>query len=323
MRQTRYAILTCAVALLPMAAATAQAQPEPQAPDRPLRVMSYNIKHGQTNNPCTTPPRVPGEPPPTDCGLDLQASIDVIRSYDPDIVGMQEIDRFWARSAYLDEPAVLSEALGLPHVCYASNLDHPADTHSPVPHQYGTVILSRFPILECRNTLLRRVATEEQRGLTLALINVRGVPLQFYNTHLHTTQPARLLQTEDIAAVLDAAPDGPKLLVGDFNARSTFTTTVMEMEPIYARLLDTWRLAPMPDADNAEGYTSSARLTGLPTARIDYVFVSDDVAAEGTFVPITTATRWAADHYPVVADVMLPGVAVGVGTPTAPGQAGR
>ena len=323
MQDSRQLILTCAVGVLLASPSVAFSQPQPQAPDRPLRVMSYNIKHGQTNEPCTTPPRVPGQPPPVDCGLDLQASIDVIRSFDPDIVGMQEIDRFWARSAYLDEPAVLSQALGLEHVCYAPNLDHGPDTHSPVPHQYGTVILSRYPILECANTLLRRVATEEQRGLTLALVNVNGVPLQFYNTHLHTTQAARLLQTADIAAVLDAAPAGPKVVMGDFNARSTFTTTVVEMDPIYARLVDSWRAAPQPDDVNPEGYTSSARLVGLPTARIDYVFVTADVDAGGTFVPITDATRYAADHYPVVADIALPGAAVGVGRPTAPGLSGR
>ena len=49
----------------------------------------------------------------------------------------------------------------------------------------------------------------------------------------------------------------------------------------------------------------------------------DGVTAGGTFVPITTATRWAADHYPVVADVTLPGSEVGVGKPTASGQAGH
>ena len=64
------------------------------------------------------------------------------------------------------------------------------------------------------------------------------------------------------------------------------TTTVTEMLPIYDRLLDTWREAPLPDAVNANGFTSSARLVGLPTARIDYVFVSDGVTADGTFVPI-------------------------------------
>ena len=154
------------------------------------------------------------------------------------------------------------------------------------------MILSRFPILECTNTLLPRVGTTEQRGLTRALIVVRGVPLQFYNTHLHTSQADRLLQTAAIAAVLDAAPEGPKILVGDFNARSTFTTTVTEMQPIYAGCVDTWRAAPLPDADNPKGFTSSARLVGLPTARIDYVFVSDGVAADGTFVPITTRRAW-------------------------------
>lgn len=321
MQDSRQLVLTCAVALSTLTSATALAQP--QAPDRPVRVMSYNIKHGQTNADCTTPPATPGQPPNTDCNLDIDASIEVIRAYDPDIVAVQEVDRFWARSAYLDEPAVLSAGTGLQHTCYAPNLDHAPDSHSPQPHQYGTVILSRFPILECRNTLLRRVGTAEQRGLTLALVNVRGVPVQVYNTHLHTRVADRLLQTEDIAAVLDAAPDGPQLVMGDFNARSTFVTTVAEMEPIYARLVDTWRAAPLADPANPEGFTSPADLDRDPTSRIDYVFASDDVEAAGTFVPVNAQTRLAADHYPVVADLLVPGESVGVGLPTAAGQARR
>jgi endonuclease/exonuclease/phosphatase family metal-dependent hydrolase len=62
-----------------------------------------------------------------------------------------------------------------------------------VPHQYGTLIISRLPILECTNTPLRRVGTTEQRGLLKTLINVHGVPLQFYYTHLHTMQADRLV----------------------------------------------------------------------------------------------------------------------------------
>jgi len=139
------------------------------------------------------------------------------------------------------------------------------------------------------------------------------VPLRFYNTHLHTAQADRLLQTADIAAVLDAAPAGPKVLVGDFNARSTFTTTVTELLPIYQRLIDAWRAMPLPDAINPQGFTASARLVGNPTVRIDYIFVSPDVRVDGTSVPITPATRLAADHYPVVSDIALPGSAVGVG----------
>jgi endonuclease/exonuclease/phosphatase family metal-dependent hydrolase len=177
------------------------AQTEPQAKPRPLRVMTYNIKHGQTNAVCTQPPGIPGQPPFPDCNLDLTATIDVMREHGADIIGVQEVDRFWARSSYQDEPAELAAGVGMNHHCYATNLDHVPDSHSNVPHQYGTVILSRFPILECGNTLLRRTGTNEQRGLTRGLINVRGVPLQFYNTHLHTTAADRLLQTADIAGV--------------------------------------------------------------------------------------------------------------------------
>jgi endonuclease/exonuclease/phosphatase family metal-dependent hydrolase len=301
-------------------AATALAQAVPQAIPRDLRVMTYNIKHGQTNFSCTTPPRIPGQDPFPDCNLDLQKSIDVIRAHAPDIVGVEEVDRFWARSAYQDEPAVIAAGLGMEHYCYAPNLDHQPDSHSSIPHQYGVLIVSRFPILECTNTLLRRVGNTEQRGLLKALLNVRGVPLQFYTTHLHTVQEDRLLQTEDIAAVIDAAPEGPKVLVGDFNARSTFTTTVTEMLPIYARFLDAWREAPLATAENPMGYTSPARLVGNPTARIDYVFVSPDVDVAGTYVPIDPQTRLAADHYPVVSDIALPGSEVGIGRkePTLP-----
>lgn len=289
--------------------ASAAEQREPQAKPRELRVMSYNIKHGQTNTPCQQPPRIPGQPPFPDCNLDLQASIEVIRAHHPDIVGIQEVDRFWARSAYVDEPAAIGEALGMEHSCYAANLNHAPDTHSNVPHQYGTVIVSRFPILECTNTLLRRTGTNEQRGLTLAVINVRGVPLQFYNTHLHTTAADRLMQTADIAGVIDAASKGSKVLVGDLNARPT----AVEMRPIYARFVDAWVAGGVPTLENPQGFTSPARMTGNPTSRIDYVFASPQVGIGPTYVPIDAQTRVASDHYPVVADIALPGSEVGVG----------
>jgi endonuclease/exonuclease/phosphatase family metal-dependent hydrolase len=271
--------------------------------------MTYNIKHGQTNAACTQPPRIPGQPPFPDCNLDLSASIEVMRAHEADIIGVQEVDRFWARSGGVDEPAAMAAALGINHHCYAANLDHPPDTHADVPHQYGTVILSRFPILECDNTLLPRTGTNEQRGLTRALINVRGVKLEFYNTHLHTTAADRLMQTAAIAAVMDAAGDRPKVLMGDFNARPT----AAEMQPIDARFLDAWLEAPVATPENPDGFTSPSRLEGNPTSRIDYVFVSADVEVSATYVPIDAATRLAADHYPVVSDIALPGSAVGGG----------
>jgi endonuclease/exonuclease/phosphatase family metal-dependent hydrolase len=295
---------------------TVAQEQEPQAKPRELRIMTYNIKHGQTNASCTQPPRIPGQDPFPDCNLDLEASIDVMRAHNPDIIGVQEVDRFWARSAYVDEPAAIAAGLGMEHLCYAANLDHPPDTHSSVPHQYGTVIVSRFPILDCSNTLLPRTANNEQRGLTRALINVRGVRLQFYNTHLHTTATDRLMQTAVIGDVIDAAPEGSKVLVGDLNARPT----AAEMLPVYARFVDAWQPAGVPTPDNPDGNTSPSRLSGNPTSRIDYIFVSGQVTAASVHVPIDANTRLAADHYPVVADIALPGSEVGNRTGGSDGQ---
>lgn len=285
--------------------------PDSQAEPRELRVMTYNIKHGQTNIDCEQPPRIPGQPPFPDCALDLQASIDVIRAHAPDIVGVQEVDRFWARSAYQDEPAVIAAGLGMDHYCYAANLDHGPDSHSNVQHQYGTVIVSRFPILSCSNTLLPRTENNEQRGLTLAVINVEGLPLQFYNTHLHhTDEPDRGLQTVEIGRIMDAAPAGSKVLMGDFNAQPSDP----EMIPIFERFLDSWLEAGMATPENPEGFTSSADLVDDPTRRIDYIFISSEVTATLTYVPIDAQTRHAADHYPVVSDIVLPGSEVGIGS---------
>jgi endonuclease/exonuclease/phosphatase family metal-dependent hydrolase len=261
--------------------------------------MTYNIKHGQTNAVCTQPPpSVPG-PPSADCNLDLAATLAILREHAADIVGVQEVDRFWARSALRDEPAELAAGLGMEHRCYAANLDHGPDSHANVPHEYGTVLLSRFPILECGNTLLPRTGDHEQRGLTRALIDVHGIRLQVFNTHLHTTADDRLLQTADIARVLDAAPPGPKILMGDFNAHPND----VELKPVHTRLLDAWSRAAAPATDNPGGLTSPARLSGPPESRIDYIFLSPDLEAVRTYVPIDARTRLASDHFPVVSDI--------------------
>lgn len=275
------------------------AQPVPQAPDRSLTVAAYNIRHGAGNDTCTTPPGT------ANCALNLPRIADVIRSSGADIVALQEVDRFWIRSGMFDEPQELADMLGW-HMCYGANLDHRPDNHSPVPHQYGTATLSRFPILSCENTFLPKAAPPagEQRGLLETLINVRGVPLYFYNTHLHTQLADRLVQTEAIAAHL-AQRTAPRILTGDLNARPDEAS----LHVLYENLIDVWPLA-RPDDD---GFTFPARPTQPPNRRIDYIFVSDDVTVSGAHVMIDDLTVMASDHYPVVAEVSLPGSAVGIG----------
>lgn len=284
----------------------AVAQPEvPQAPDRELTVASYNIRHAAGNDSCTTPPAEPGQPPNPNCALDLPRIATVIQQSGADIVGLQEVDRFWARSGTVDQPQELADMLGW-HSCYGANLDHDPDRHSTVPHQYGTAILSRYPILECTNTFLPKAnpPAGEQRGLLEALINVRGVPLRFYNTHLHTRLADRRVQTQAIAGLLDEG-QGPAVLVGDLNARPDEDS----LQVLYDRLIDVWPAAHPDDP----GYTFVASPTRPPDRRIDYVMISAEVELNSADVLVNQLTALAADHYPVVAEIALPGPTVGIG----------
>ena len=167
---------------------------------------------------------------------------------------------------------------------------------------YGTLILSRFPIVECRTSPLPRAGDGEQRGLTHASIDVRGVPVQFYNTHLHTAAADRLLQTAEIARVVDSAPAGVAILAGDFNARPDAS----EMAPIFARFTDAWQKAAVPATGNSAGYTSPAHPTKPAVSRIDYVLVRGGAEVKSVHVPVDARTRHAADHYPVIVDITLP-----------------
>ncbi len=271
-----------------------------QAKDRPVRVASYNIHHGSGNDTCTPP--TPSTPPSAECALNLERIGDVIRDLDVDVIGLQEVDRFWGRSGVVDQPAALARQLRM-HVCYGANLDHQPDNHASQPHQYGTAILSRRPILSCENSLLPRAnPNSEQRGLLHARINVRGVPLHFYNTHLHTQAADRAVQIPALDALV--SDTAPAIIVGDFNAQPTEAP----LAPLQARFQDLW-----PTIGSGNGFTFPASPTTPPNRRIDYIFLSRDITATGAAVAIDVTTTMAADHLPLVADALLPGSAVGIG----------
>jgi endonuclease/exonuclease/phosphatase family metal-dependent hydrolase len=268
------ALALLAVALLPPGAGA-----EPQAPDRELSVMTYNIHHGV------------GE----DNELDLQRIADEIRSSGANVAGLQEVDRHWsARSDFVDQAQWLARELNM-HVVYGANLDRDPLSPGQPRRQYGTAILSDYPILSSRNTLLPRPQGGEQRGLLEAVVNVRGVRVRIANTHLqHNSAVERTAQVERIMELLAGSRE-PVVLLGDLNARPDGP----EIAPLYTRYDDAW-----DEGGAGDGFTFSA---ADPRARIDYVFVSPLIAVESATVLDTLAS----DHLPVVAELELPGRLVG------------
>ncbi|TCO49161.1 endonuclease/exonuclease/phosphatase family metal-dependent hydrolase [Kribbella antiqua] len=266
-------LLLVTIAGLLMLLPTAAAAESTGRPARPLTVMTYNIHHGAG----------------IDGALDLERIAVLIEKSGADVVGLQEVDRHWsARSNWVDQPAWFAQRLKM-HYAYAANLDLPPLNPGEPRRQYGTAILSRYPIQDFSNTLLPLYPTGEQRGLAVASIKVRGADLRFANTHLTSNNNSeRLEQAQKVVSLLGTSTT-PTLLVGDLNARPD----APEIKTLTALLNDTW-----PEVGVGPGYTIEA---DNPTARIDYLLHSSQLEPTAASVPLSLAS----DHLPVVASYNL------------------
>ena len=189
-------------------------------PARPLTVMTYNIHHGAG----------------IDGVLDLERIAVLIEKSGADVIGLQEVDRHWdVRSNWVDQPAWFAQRLKM-HYAYAANLDLPPVNPGEPRRQYGTAILSKYPIKDFTNTLLPLYPTGEQRGLGVASIKVRGADLRFANTHLTSNNNAERLEQAQKVVELLGTSKVPTLLVGDLNA----TPDAPEIKTLTAVLADTW-----------------------------------------------------------------------------------
>lgn len=235
-----------------------------------LKVMSFNMHHAV------------GE----DDVLDIERIAKIIEESNTDIVGLQEVDNHWSsRSDFQDQAKLLAERLGMFYT-YAANLDNEPLNDGDERRQYGTAILSKYPILSSENHSLTKIGNTEQRGLLEATINVKGNHLHVYNTHLALTPAEREIQINEVVKIANQSA-GPKVIVGDLNA----TPESNEMKSLYDHYLDVF-------ADQPTAFTYSAE---NPTKRIDYIFTSNNIET----VSAEVIQSLASDHLPITAEIVL------------------
>lgn len=235
-----------------------------------LTVMSYNIQHGEG----------------MDHVYDVSRIAGVISASGADIIGLQEVDRYFsARSNYEDTIAMLAEQLGM-HWCYGANAVRAPEPGRTQQREYGTAILSKYKILSHQNHLLSSDESE-QRSLLAAVLDVGGEILHMYNTHLGLEQPERVAQVREILSIASRKSE-PCIVTGDFNAHPD-SIEVAEMSSAFRSAF----------AGELETYTFPA---GDAVEMLDYIFVNDCLELSDDRTVIQSL---ASDHYPIAAKLLL------------------
>lgn len=159
---------------------------------RRLRVMTYNIHRGRG----------------FDRKVDLGRVADVIASYDPDVVTLQEVDVGCQRTGCIDQPTELAKRLGL-DVVFAPNVQWGDGEH------YGIATLTRLPIKSSRQIKLPLRYRSEPRSSLFTLLEWGiGHVVEVINTHLSILFKERPGQVAAMAAEMASEA---LIVAGDFN----------------------------------------------------------------------------------------------------------
>ncbi len=162
-----------------------------------LRVLSYNIHHGEG----------------VDRKLDLPRIANVINSVKPDLVALQEVDQGTERTNKVNQPEELARQTNL-SVVFGRNIRHQGG-------DYGNAVLSRLPIKQHKNHQLPRFDDGEQRGVLEVKVEMPdgNGPLLFLATHLdhRTADRERLASAKAINELVADSKSQPTVLAGDLN----------------------------------------------------------------------------------------------------------
>lgn len=229
----------------------------PLGKEQYLRVMTFNIRHGKG----------------LDGRVNLKRIIDDIRYGDPDIVALQEVDRFHIRSRFTDQVNALKKALNMdaffsPSIYYFGFAE------------YGNAILSKYPLYNTSIEYLPGI--KEDRSLLSAQVKVGDYEVTLLTTHLGVLEEERALQMPIILDRLQQV-EGPAIFLGDLNMDPSHEMLALLTEP--------WTKAELIH-DTGTYYLG---------AELDHIFAGPYVDA----IQAWTIKTESSDHLPVVAELRI------------------
>ena len=233
-----------------------------------LRVATYNIHRCRGMDRRTMPARV----------------AEVIRSMEADVVALQEV--IGAGPSGPGQAEEIGAAVGMGWVMHSvRQLRH---------HNFGNVVLSRFPIVHHGHYDLTWRSCEERACQRADVDLGEGAMLHMYNVHLGTAVLERRYQAGRLAAfVHDRRVKGPKVILGDFNEW---------MKGLATRTLSSL----FESIDIAQHLKRRRTYPGLfPLLHLDHIYYEGDVTVRRMELVRTRQALVASDHLPLVADFRI------------------
>ena len=216
--------------------------------------------------------------------IDFDIMADTIRTCGADIIGLQEMRDAGPDPEYRAQAKILGEKLGYPYYYFAEAIRF--DGVNP----YGNALISRYPIIAAETIRIPDPEPKqydgyyETRCLLKATIDA-GPGLTVLVSHFGLNPDE---QENAVAAVLCQIPEGPCVLMGDFNMEPDNPI----LEPLTRRLWDTAKAFSAPKCSFP---------SDRPTVKIDYIFVTGDVEVKSADIPGIISS----DHRPHVAEIEL------------------
>jgi endonuclease/exonuclease/phosphatase family metal-dependent hydrolase len=203
--------------------------------DNSLRVMTYNVQQGYSE----------------DGQKNFEGQIRLIKSVDPDLLGLQETDTNRIAGGNSDLVRYFADRLNM-YSYYGPKT---------IPGTFGIALLSKYPIQQPRTFYM--FSEGEQTATIVAQVEIAGKVHNIFVTHLGNDGP--IVQQE---AILEEVGDLENVIaIGDFNFRPDTDQYQLTVE----RLEDAW-LLKWPQGIDDQGLN--------PTERIDHAFVSSGTIIE-------------------------------------------